>query len=283
MQADDYPHPHQIDFLTIGHICYDITPGGRVVGGAAAYASSVAQTLGCRTAVVTSAAPEDDWQKVFPGIAVHQKPSAATTIFENVYTASTRTQTIHAVAEHITVDDVPVEWSRPAIVHLAPIANEVELDITQVFSTSVLGLGAQGWMRRWDDSGRVFHIAWDAAATVVPLAAVTFISVEDLIEPDELDIYRGLARTLVVTDGRRGCRVYFNGEARQFPAPVVPVVNTTGAGDIFAGAYLVRLYQTDGDVWEAARYANEIAGQSVTTDGLATKMQAIRQWLERSA
>jgi len=53
------------------------------------------------------------------------------------------------------------------------------------------------------------------------------------------------------------------------------VADPTGAGDAFAAAYLVRLYQTDGDVWEAAEFANRVAARSVTRRGLAAKAAAI--------
>jgi sugar/nucleoside kinase (ribokinase family) len=41
----------------------------------------------------------------------------------------------------------------------------------------------------------------------------------------------------------------------------------TGAGDIFAAAFFVRLYLTR-DPWESARFANQIAATSVTRGGL---------------
>jgi sugar/nucleoside kinase (ribokinase family) len=44
-------------------------------------------------------------------------------------------------------------------------------------------------------------------------------------------------------------------------------VDATGAGDIFAAAFFVRLNQTR-DPWEAARFATCLAAQSVTRVGL---------------
>ena len=49
-----------IDYLVVGHVTRDITPNGWVAGGTATYSSLVAQALGCRTAVVTSAAQDID-------------------------------------------------------------------------------------------------------------------------------------------------------------------------------------------------------------------------------
>jgi sugar/nucleoside kinase (ribokinase family) len=44
-------------------------------------------------------------------------------------------------------------------------------------------------------------------------------------------------------------------------------VDATGAGDIFAAAFFIRLYKTR-DPWEAARFATLLASHSVTRVGL---------------
>lgn len=271
-----------LDFLAIGHICRDIIPGGFATGGAAAYTTSVATVLGCRSGIVTSASPESEWTEELPGIAVHKVDDMATTIFENVYTPTGRVQIIHSVAGKLSERQVPVPWSRTPLVFLGPIANEVEPTLIHMFSNSTVGVGPQGWMRNWDESGHVFRTNWESAAEVLPLAAVTFLSTQDLPDQSLIDTYAHLARLLVVTDGENGCKVYHHNEVRAFPAPVVKEIDTTGAGDIFAAAYLIRLYQTDGDFWEAAEFANRIAACSVTGRGLASKMEAIRNWMNKS-
>jgi sugar/nucleoside kinase (ribokinase family) len=85
---------------------------------------------------------------------------------------------------------------------------------------------------------------------------------------------------LVLTHGKRGCTVYSRDEERYFAAPTVKEVNPTGAGDIFATAFLVRLRQTNGNPWEAAAFANEIAARSVCEDELQDKAKAIETYCE---
>ena len=279
MSAEARPHP-AVDFLAIGHICHDLVADGRLTGGAAAYCGLTAVALGLRAGVVTSAAAEDDWGAAFPELAVAQVAAPATTIFENVYTPGGRVQTIHAVAGRLLAEHVPAAWTRAPIVHLGPIANEIDPGVIRLFSDSIIGVGPQGWLRRWDERGRVAPTIWDDAAAVLPLAAVTFLSEEDLLAPTMLDDYRRLARVLVLTQGQRGCTVYCHGEARSFAAPPVSVVDPTGAGDIFAAAYLVRFYQTDGNLWAAAEFANHIAAQAITRRGLAGKMRVIQRTLQ---
>jgi hypothetical protein len=277
MSAMFTPSPDLVplDYLAIGHVCYDLIPGGRVVGGAAAYGASVALALGCRVGIVTSAAADSDWSRELPGIPIHRVDAAATTHFENVYTPAGRRQTIHAVAGPLAAGDVPLLWTRAPMVHLGPIAYEVDPGIIKLFSDSLIGVGPQGWMRRWNEDGRVYPVAWESAAEVLPLAAVTFISLEDLADPASLNDFIELSHIFVVTNGPGGCAVYFNGEERRFPAPQVRLADTTGAGDIFAAAYLVRLHQTGGDLWEAAAFANRIAAASVTRQGLRAKIELI--------
>ena len=276
MIAGISPHP-PIDFLAIGHVCYDLVAGGRLVGGAAAYGASTAAALGLRAGILTSGAEPDAWRYDLPGIAVHQTRASATTTFENTNTTYGRVQTIHEVAAYLTGADVVPQWRRTPMVFLGPIANEVDPDMIGMFSNSMIAVGPQGWTRRWNDDGRIFHVGWDSADFILPLAAVACISRHDLVEEAAIKTFARLANVLVVTNGRQGCIVHYQGEARAFLAPEAMEVDATGAGDIFAAAYLIRLYQTRGDLWEAAEFANRIAAISVAHFGLPAKVNAIRQ------
>lgn len=269
----------RIDYLVIGHITYDLTPDGRQIGGTAAYSAATASVLGCRTAVVTSSMVEDQWQAILPDAAIRHVPAAQTTTFENDYSAGARQQTIHGVAARLGINDVPQAWQRAKIVHLAPVADEVDPQIMRLVGGSLLGLTPQGWLRTWGEDGRVQARLWNAAVEYLPLATAVFISDEDLLEPGMLDEYRRHSNVLVMTQGAAGCVVYVGDEARSVPAPKVRAVDTTGAGDIFATAFLVRLEQTAGNAWEAARFANEIAAQSVAVSGLAQKMSVLTTYL----
>ncbi|HEX2989171.1 MAG TPA: carbohydrate kinase family protein, partial [Anaerolineales bacterium] len=80
---------------------------------------------------------------------------------------------------------------------------------------------------------------------------------------------------LAVTEGPAGSVLYWNGDRRRFRAPEVREVDPTGAGDIFAAAFFIRLLNTR-DPWEAARFATQLASCSVTRvglDGIATSRE----------
>lgn len=268
-----------VDYLVLGHLCRDITPQGRVLGGTAAYASSVARTLGCRAAVVTSSAEGEDWPNEVPGVSIACRPAPQTTTFENVYAPEGRTQTLHARAETITLQDIPLAWRNAPIVHLGPVADEVDPVVFDALSSSLIGLTPQGWMRQWDENGRVQATYWRQAERYLPLAAAVIISEEDLLDDDMLDRYRRWSKILVLTRGSDGCSVFMNGEQQSFASPQVAEVNLTGAGDSFAAAYFVRLYQTRGNPWESARFANEVASASITAVSLPAKLKAIEEIL----
>ncbi|MGH2538328.1 MAG: PfkB family carbohydrate kinase [Candidatus Promineifilaceae bacterium] len=266
-----------IDYLVVGHYTRDLTPAGDEPGGTVTYSAATAAALGCRTGVVTSAAADVPFASFLPGVAVVNVTAPESTTFANHYSPAGRQQHIYAQALPLKAAQVPAAWRRTPIVHLGPVANELDPDLARAFPASLLGLTPQGWFRRWDARGRVRAEAWEAAGDVLPRAAGVVLSPEDLPRPALAAELARLSRLLVVTEEARGCTVFFDGERRRFPAPAVTVANPTGAGDVFAAAFFLRLQQTRGNPWEAAAFANLIAAHSLAADSLADKMAAIRE------
>jgi sugar/nucleoside kinase (ribokinase family) len=254
-------------YVAIGHVCQDLLPDGWMFGGAATYSSRMARALGCHVQVLTSLDPAVDVTPALADIEVLRYPSDRTTTFENVYTSAGRHQTLHAVAERLTPDRFP-EARTADVVHLAPIAQEVDLGWLDHFRGALVGVTPQGWLRQWDQQGRVSPTGWVESAVVLPRADVVIISIEDVAHNEELvQQWAGQARMLVVTRGAQGCTVHQHGITHAVPTHAVNIVDATGAGDIFAAAFLVRLRQC-GDPLTAARFANCLASQSITRRGL---------------
>lgn len=266
-----------IDYLVIGHATRDVTPQGYTPGGTAVYSALAAQALGCQTAVLTSTAPDYFVDQLLPGVEVRNIESQQSTTFKNVYTRSGREQTVLGFADTITSNEVPNHWNRAKIVHLGPLVGEIEAKMIRVFSNSLVGLTPQGWFRSWDNEGRVYPGEWSEMGQVMPLAAAVILSMEDIPSQETLREIRRISNLVVLTERSSGCTVFIRDEARQFAAPRVTEVNPTGAGDIFATAYFVRLHQTRGNPWEAAAFANKIAACSVENDTLRDKFNAIRE------
>lgn len=265
----------RFDYLAVGHITQDVTPQGKVIGGSVAFAGRAAHALGCRTGVLTSASADVDVTMALPDVDVAVVPAAVTTTFENRYNGGNRRQWLYQRAATLQPQDLPAGWKASRIVHLAPVADEVTPDLVRAFTADIVGMTPQGWMRAWDDEGRVYARRWAEAESLLPLAAAVIVSQEDLVDESALDDFRRWARLVVLTREADGCTVYLGDEARDIAAPRVEPRNPTGAGDIFAAAFLVRLHQTRGNPWEAAAFANAVAARSVAAESIDAKMAAI--------
>jgi len=257
-----------IDYLLIGHLARDLTPSGDRLGGTAAYGALTAYALGLRVGIVTSWGHEFPLEPFLGALPIVNTPTEASTTFENLPTPTGRLQILHQVAAPLNLHHIPESWREAPIVHLAPIAQEVEPALVRYFPTALIGLTPQGWLREWDHHGRVSLADWPEAAFVLGKANAAVLSVEDVQHNEErIEEMATASRVLVVTEGAEGARVYWNGDVRRFRAPEVEEIDPTGAGDIFAAAFFSRLHATH-DPWEAARFANELAAISVTRPGL---------------
>lgn len=262
-----------VDYLIIGHASKDLTPQGASLGGTIAYAGLTARALGLRVGVVTSAAQDIDFSPL-QDLEVHRVPAEVSTSFENVYTPEGRVQTIRGQAAPLGLSAVPEAWRSTPIVHLAPIACEIDPELTGAFPGSFLGMTPQGWMRRWDEAGRVSLTGWEVTRELLPSASAVVLSIEDLRgDRRAAQAMADCCRVLVVTEGPRGARVYADGVWRSVPAPVAQEVDPTGAGDVFAAVFFAQLHR-GGDPWLAAAHANQVASGSVTRRGLASAPSA---------
>lgn len=256
-----------IDYLVVGHITQDLSEQGPRLGGTATFASLTARALGLRVGLVTSWGGEIPLGPLseFPLV---NSPAVNSTTFENIDTPEGRVQLIYHVANSLDLNLIPESWLNTPIVHLGPIAQEVEPSLMRRFSNNFVGVTPQGWLRAWDAKGRVSPCEWPEAAFVLQQAGAAVISSEDVAGDEaRIEELASACRVLAVTENNEGVRLFWNGDVRRFRAPQVDAVDTTGAGDIFATAFFFRLYATR-DPWEAARFATQLASISVTRHGL---------------
>jgi len=175
---------------------------------------------------------------------------------------------LHHRAVPLSLANVPDAWKRTPIVHLGPIAQEVEPALPDSFSPSLLGLTPQGWMRAWDESGQVRRVVWESAEQALGQAGAVVLSIEDVGgDEEQIEFMAAHTRVLAVTEAAAGARLYWHGDQRRFRAPEMDKADSTGAGDIFAAAFFIRLLTTQ-DPWEAARFATQLSARSVTRVGL---------------
>lgn len=257
-----------IDYLLIGHLSRDLTPDGDRLGGTVAYAALMAYALDLRVGIVTSWGNEFSLEPFMGSLPIVNNPTEHSTTFENLETPHGREQILHHVASPLDFYNIPESWREAPLVHLAPIAQEVESSLGRYFPNAMIGITPQGWLREWDKSGHVTLTEWPEASFVLQHADATILSLEDVHHDEErIEELVMSSRVLVVTEGAKGGRVFWNGDVRRFSAPKVKVMDLVGAGDIFATAFFYRFHNTR-DPWEAARFAAQLAGISVTRAGI---------------
>lgn len=257
-----------VDYLVVGHVAHDLTPDGWRLGGTVAYSALTARAVGMKVGIVTASGPETTLDAL-QGISVISLDSPRSTTFENIYTAHGRVQYLRAQATRLNLDTIPAPWRSAAILHLGPIAAEMDSALPKGISHSLLGVTPQGWMRAWNQEGLVSPAKWRNSEAILRKAGAVVMSREDVQGDDELiEHIAHQTQILVVTEASEGCVLHWHGDRRRFRAPEVQEVDATGAGDVFAAAFFVRLLKTR-DPWESARFATLIATRSVTRLGLA--------------
>ncbi|MDE0044140.1 MAG: PfkB family carbohydrate kinase [Candidatus Poribacteria bacterium] len=234
-------------FLAVGHFCYDITPKGYVLGGSAAYSTITARNLGCRPRVITAVGNDFNRQNpLLNGIEVIYQESSNTTIFENRYSEDgQRQQSILALVAKLIPQHITGDCREAEVVYLCPIADEVEPECIRCFKGSLIGVTPQGWMRHRKSNSRVLAKHWSSAALILPHADVLILSDEDLSTyPDQLEKYIELTKIVVLTKGKHGAALFENGRVLNSNAYPANEIDPTGAGDVFAAAFLIKYYET---------------------------------------
>ena len=270
------------DFLTIGHVTRDVRADNTfALGGTVTFAALTAYRLGLAAAIVTCA--DAAWLELLPNrlpeIGLAGRVSTASTTFVNTYHEGFRTQFLRARAGELTDADIPASWLNAPIVLFAPLNQEFTPALIRHFPRrpgSILAATPQGWLRSWDADGRVWPSPWAAASEVLPLLDALILSHDDLLpfaDGNRADADAILTQwsmhvpLLVATDSSHGATLFQHGQKETFPAYQAVEVDPTGAGDVFATAFLVHLYRHR-DPRQAVDFANCVASLSIEQEGI---------------
>jgi 1D-myo-inositol 3-kinase len=269
------------EFVAIGHVTRDLrSDGSFTTGGTVTFAALCAYQLGLAAGVVTCA--DDDLRSslphYLPHIALHISPSAHTTTFANTYQHGFRTQYLYAHGSSLRLNDVPRAWMQSPIVLFGPLAQEIDTEFVLAFPRHPGRLRAatpQGWLRRWDTDGRIHPTTWQDAERVLPTLDALILSHDDLLPfvagnrlaADALmQRWSMLVPLLVATDGQHGATLFQKGTSQHLPAFSAQEVDPTGAGDVFAAAFLTHLHLHHDPV-QAVTFANCTASFSIEQPG----------------
>ena len=277
-------------YLVIGHICADLQADGSVLlGGTALYSALTAARLGWRTAILTKGAFGVDFQGMtipslepYAGlIDIIVQEADGPTVFVNEYLVDRRVQSIRHWAQPIDLRGLPTHWRNAKILHLGPVAQEIDQRQAASLPAGFLGVTPQGWMRDWNrqQGGRVSH----GPLRIVPELIERIDSV--IVSSDEIPYARSVvdqvsARRLgVVTFEERGARIIHpeigtprgtvatRRQTMELPGFKVKVKDSTGAGDVFAAAFFTKAVEATSSAESAGMFANATAALSLREAG----------------
>lgn len=283
------------DYLIIGHITADLLENGDVtLGGTALYSALAAARLGANVAVLTRGAFGREIAGMnVPGldqfagdIQIIVQDADVPTTFVNEYRATRRVQTIKHWAGPIDLRGLPPHWRNAKVVHLGPVADEIDRRHVAGMTTGFLGVTPQGWMRDWsrERGGLVREISLRLPPDLLGRIDCAIVSDEEIFQAREVIERVAERRLSVVTRGAAGARIYYSKHedeatrepgARQFKTMDISGVNVkveslTGAGDVFAAAFFLKAADKKVSAKDAGMFANAIAALSLREVGVGS-------------
>lgn len=261
-----------LHYVVVGHFIKDIVPDGHQLGGTVYYSGTQAARLGVKVTIISSAGSdlEADIAALDPRIETHVKPAPESTSFENIYDeGGNRQQYTRGRALPLVAAEAPP--LSPSLLHLGPLVSEVALDYDSAYPDAKLCITPQGWMRRVDKkTGKVHPKPLGKAEALLSRAWAVVFSEEDVGYSKRKE--RRLASLCPITVCTRNvsaATLYFEGREYQVPTYPTQVVDPTGAGDVFAVAFFIRLYETN-DPETAVRFAHAAAALSISGAGVSS-------------
>lgn len=284
------------DYLVIGHITADVLDDGEIVlGGTALYSALTAARLGARVAVLTRGKFGGEVAGMtVPGLDEYAgdlqiivQDADVPTTFENHYLGTRRQQVVRHWAGPIDLRGLPPHWANAKIVHLGPIADEIDPRHAGSFTGGFLGVTPQGWMRDWprERGGRVQGIQLRLPVDLVNRIDCAIVSDEEIFQARDVVERVGERRMSVVTRGPLGATIYHGMRASdletlrpgakrfrtiEIPGFNVKVKSLTGAGDVFAAAFFMKAAEKTSSALEAGRFANVVAALSLREIGVGS-------------
>jgi sugar/nucleoside kinase (ribokinase family) len=264
----------------IGHIAIDKVideAGERVqLGGPPSYAALSFGILGDRIHAVSKIGddiPEDFFGQL-TGLGMNAGnmivDGAETTRFVLDYTQEIRVLGVESVCEKIDADDI---GDLPDAALITPIVGELTESAVEAIQSDVLALDPQGFLRRLLDDGSIQLQPWRDRELLGRLDVLKASAEEVALITGESDPRRGIekirrfgANVAVTTLGRDGSLVTAGGRPSQVPAYDSDVRDSTGAGDVFLGAFMSEYLRGEDPVW-CACVGSAMASQVVETIG----------------
>jgi len=261
------------DLVTVGHFAIDYIHSPRVVspkptlGGPPTYVSLAAAKLGVKVSVISKVG--EDFSKDSIKCLKNNKidlswlkrvKGASTTQFTIKYQKGwKRKLQLQARAPLISANDLPNSLQARAV-HVAPIANELSEEVVTKLrkATSILSLDPQGFVRRFDRRGNVSRKRWKVQSVLeqVDVYKSSLNEIEAVTGTNNLQLATRRigdygVKIVIVTRGMHGSTVFFDNKLYNIPAYASSkiVLDPTGAGDAFSGAFLAEYVREKHPLW----------------------------------
>ncbi len=238
--------------LVVGAATRDLDstdPRGWRLGGTVAYASLAAARLGVSVRALVGAdreaagATELDLLRG-AGVEMRIVPLEHGPVFDNREAPTGRVQFAHQASDRMPASALPDEWADANAVLLGPVADEVGDDwVSAIPAETFVALTWQGLVRRLEPGSPVATLPL-VRSPLVARANTLLLSAEDIAggAPPIRDLLVHGQRLLLTHGDRGAVLLRMDGGSligRAVPAvPPPATVDTTGAGDTFAGGWL---------------------------------------------
>ncbi len=266
------------------HILSQLKQGG----GACATAVVTAQRLGHRGRMIANVGSDEAGRLIIDSLAQEEVDvscmrcvlgvSPASQIMVNPLTGS-RTKFV----QNNVLD--PVEWDQ-ACIDLIRTSDVVHLDGTRYDNA----LKAAETARKYHipvsldgchmepDKALSRNLAAQADILIMNSRYPMMVSEKNSLE-EALAYFAENSKVVITTLGREGCIAYIDGQMEHFDAYEVETVDSTGAGDVFHGAFLAA-WLNGQDIRKCIRYASACAALKCTKPGGRTGIPSHTQLMK---
>ncbi len=213
------------------------------------------------------------------GVEVEINEGAETGGFHLVYgDDGNRTLDVLGVAGELSPKHFPEKFLDSKFILIGPVLGEVSLELIQHIrgsSSATIFLDPQGLIRTIGEDNRIVH-------TCNATDFKKVVELMDFVKPNEYEIktitgekdpVRALRRLRefgeaipIVTLAERGSLLLDDDRLYRIPPYATSAVDPTGAGDVYAGAFITE-YQRTSDLAEAALFASAAASLKVEQVG----------------
>jgi sugar/nucleoside kinase (ribokinase family) len=282
------------DISVVGHIAIDkvITFKGErtQLGGPPTYISVLSSSLGKTVRVITKYGRDvpDPFLRQLEELGIDLKRNLAenhpTTRFILDYRQPDRSLSVESICEEIHLEDL--EHSSDCAL-LTPIVGEVEMDQFRGLEPEILALDPQGLVRDIQLDGSVRYKEWFDEELLRELN-VYKSSDRELALVMGRDTIPGLRRlgrmgvdVAIATTGGSGSQIIVGEKVYQVPAYCVKnSLDTTGAGDVFIGAFFLEYVRGEDPLWCASVSS---ASASFVVETLGPEIKASRNQIYERA